>query len=172
MPDIEILILPPPFLEQCRQGIRDSVCQHGVCTCLPYHVAFNATTCLPSKYYINRESMTSTVIWPFIRLCRLASLLGFECTTHSQCSIRVPHSGCIDGFCQCSKGYTAYRRHICLPRKTYHMKPAQKIRYWLLLRHDSIRIGHQMFQRRSVSIVRPLLLLQVYHPELVRQVSL
>ncbi|XP_057372464.1 low-density lipoprotein receptor-related protein 2-like [Daphnia carinata] len=75
----------------CRRGNRDSVCHHGVCTCLPFHMAQNATTCLPT------------------------ALLGFECFANSQCSLRVPNSGCIDGTCQCSRGYTPYRRHLCLP---------------------------------------------------------
>jgi hypothetical protein len=48
----------------------------------------------------------------------LAALLGFECFANSQCSLRVPNSGCIDGFCQCSRGYSPYRRHLCLPRES------------------------------------------------------
>lgn len=108
----------------CRRGVRDSVCHYGVCTCLPFHVAQNATTCLPSiivsclsNHYDNNDQSFMTII---------AALLGFECFAHSQCSLRVPNSGCIDGSCQCSKGYSPYRRHLCLPRESISVQSSSE----------------------------------------------
>lgn len=46
------------------------------------------------------------------------TLLGFECQTDAQCGMKVLNSGCVNGVCTCSMGFTAYRRHSCLPRKT------------------------------------------------------
>ncbi|KAF2356058.1 Low-density lipoprotein (LDL) receptor class A repeat [Trinorchestia longiramus] len=78
-----------PF--RSSSGTIQMVCDHGRCTCPPYHLQVNGTTCLPGR------------------------LLGFKCDSDAQCGVRVPQSGCVQGVCRCSDGYTAYRRANCLP---------------------------------------------------------
>ncbi|XP_021968540.2 low-density lipoprotein receptor-related protein 2 [Folsomia candida] len=61
------------------------------CVCRPHTVEHNSTTCLPG------------------------TLLGFECKTDAQCSVKVSTSGCVNGVCTCGDGHSPYRRHTCLP---------------------------------------------------------
>ncbi|CAG7820135.1 unnamed protein product [Allacma fusca] len=74
----------------CNAKLSECNVHHEICTCKPYSVEANSTTCLPG------------------------SLLGFSCETDAQCRIKVPTSGCVNGVCACGDGYVAYRRHTCL----------------------------------------------------------
>lgn len=81
---------------QCQLFVPHSHCEWDTrtCTCQPFHVQTNQTTCLP------------------------ASLLGFGCAVHEQCLLKVPNSLCQDGVCQCHDDFVSYRRDKCLPRES------------------------------------------------------
>ncbi|XP_074596661.1 uncharacterized protein LOC141851772 [Brevipalpus obovatus] len=78
---------------ECALSIPRSHCEweERKCTCLPYHVEYNKTSCLP------------------------ASLLGFGCSITEQCRVKVPDSECIDGLCQCKSNFVHIRRDKCVP---------------------------------------------------------
>ncbi|XP_054168244.1 sortilin-related receptor-like, partial [Oppia nitens] len=78
---------------QCLLFIPNSHCDwdQRVCTCQPYYILYNDTTCLP------------------------ASLLGFGCSIDAQCTLKVPNSQCLDGICQCKQDFIPLRRDKCLP---------------------------------------------------------
>lgn len=44
-------------------------------------------------------------------------LLGFPCQVDAQCSLRVPNSACVQGYCRCGATYVPYRRNNCLRGK-------------------------------------------------------
>lgn len=48
-----------------------------------------------------------------------ATLLGYDCLVEEQCSLKVGHSGCLDGVCRCKEGYLQFRKHTCLGRKLF-----------------------------------------------------
>ncbi|KAG9509607.1 Low-density lipoprotein receptor-related protein 8, partial [Fragariocoptes setiger] len=61
------------------------------CTCMPYHVRYNASACLP------------------------ATLLGYACKIDAQCTKKVPNSLCIAGACECLPNHVQHRKDKCLP---------------------------------------------------------
>ncbi|KAI1293593.1 Prolow-density lipoprotein receptor-related protein 1 [Halotydeus destructor] len=77
---------------QCMMFMPGAHCDWDsrTCSCQPYHIQANLTTCLP------------------------ASLLGFGCSLDDQCTLKVPNSRCVDGLCQCKSDFVPYRRDKCL----------------------------------------------------------
>ncbi|XP_023232667.1 uncharacterized protein LOC111632479 [Centruroides sculpturatus] len=81
---------------ECLLFVQHSFCDWDdrICSCQPYHIRYNDTACLP------------------------ASLLGFGCAVDEQCTLKVPHSECINGLCQCQPNHVPLRRDKCLPPAT------------------------------------------------------
>ncbi|CAG2117042.1 unnamed protein product, partial [Medioppia subpectinata] len=129
---------------QCLLFIPNSHCDWDarVCTCQPYYILYNETTCLPgpipTDLKVNSECKSSLQCLLFIpnshcdwdeRVCTCqpyyilynettclpASLLGFGCSIDSQCTLKVPNSQCLDGICQCKQDFIPLRRDKCLP---------------------------------------------------------
>lgn len=80
---------------QCLVHVPHSHCDwdQRACTCQPWHVTVNGTSCMP------------------------ASLLGFACSVDGQCTMKVPNAACVEGVCQCRDNYIPYRRDKCLARE-------------------------------------------------------
>lgn len=71
-----------------------------------------------------------------LRFIITATLLGYDCLVHEQCSLKVANSSCLDGACRCVDGFLQFRKHTCLGREyilLYSTKLTQSLLYSYLI---------------------------------------